>query len=88
MPRAPLERDGGERSLRADAARNRQQIIDAARAIFAEAGLEAIAQRAGVGIAILYRRFPTREDLVAASFAPKMSAYVAAVEEALQEADA
>lgn len=92
MPTTPPERAGGERSLRADAAQNRQRILEAARAVFAEAGLEApleaIAQRAGVGIATLYRRFPTREDLVAASFAPQMAAYVAAVEEALEEADA
>lgn len=92
MSTAPPERDDGERSLRADAAQNRQRIIDAARDVFAEAGLEvpleAIAQRAGVGIATLYRRFPTREDLVDASFAPQMAAYVAAVEEALEEVDA
>ena len=86
------QHESDEPSLRADAERNRRRIVDAAQAVFAETGLDApldeIAQRAGVGIATLYRRFPTREDLVAASFAPKMAQYVAAVEEALQAADA
>lgn len=56
--------------LRSDARRNRDAIVDAARAVFAESGLDApldaIARRAGVGRATLYRRFPTRDDLVAA----------------------
>jgi len=60
-----------ERRLRADAARNRDAIVAVARDVFAEHGLEApleaIAARAGVGIATLYRRFPTREKLVAAA---------------------
>ena len=88
----PQQPERDESSLRADAERNRRRIVEAAQAVFAEAGLEAplevIAQRAGVGIATLYRRFPTREDLVAASFAPKMAEYSAAVEEALRETDA
>lgn len=57
-------------ALRADARRNRDAIVAAARAVFAESGLDApldaIARRAGVGRATLYRRFPTRDDLVAA----------------------
>ena len=57
-------------SLRADAKRNRDAVLAAARAVFAESGLDApldaIARRAGVGRATLYRRFPTRDDLVAA----------------------
>ena len=56
--------------MRADAARNRQRILDAAVEVFAERGLEAstseIAQRAGVGEATLFRRFPTKDDLVTA----------------------
>jgi AcrR family transcriptional regulator len=52
----------------ADAERNRELILDAARQLFVELGaaapLDEIARRAGVGIATLYRRFPTREDLV------------------------
>src|SRR5688572_4987208 len=81
-----------ERSLRADAERNRQRIVEAARAVFAERGLDApldaIAERAGVGQATLYRRFPTREDLVIACFAPKLAEYAEAVEEALRLPDA
>src|SRR5438876_1000315 len=85
------DRAGDEPGLRADAERNRQRILEAARAVFAEAGLdaplEAIAQRAGVGIATLYRRFPTRDDLVAASFAPQMAEYAAAIDQALRAPD-
>jgi AcrR family transcriptional regulator len=59
-------------SLRADARRNRDAILAAARDVFAESGLDApldlIAKRAGVGRATLYRRFPTREDLIGAIF--------------------
>lgn len=54
--------------LRADAARNLDRILSAGRAVFAEKGLDAsvdeIARRAGVGHATVYRRFPTKEDLV------------------------
>jgi AcrR family transcriptional regulator len=56
--------------LRADARRNRDQIIAAARAIFAESGpevpMEEIARRAGVGVGTLYRRFPDRDALIRA----------------------
>ncbi|HST39610.1 MAG TPA: helix-turn-helix domain-containing protein [Conexibacter sp.] len=58
--------------LRADARRNRDAVLVAARKIFAEEGLTApldmIAREAGVGRATLHRRFPTREVLVAAIF--------------------
>ncbi|QRP45233.1 TetR/AcrR family transcriptional regulator [Amycolatopsis sp. FDAARGOS 1241] len=56
--------------LRADARRNRDQIIAAARTIFAEYGpevpMEEIARAAGVGVGTLYRRFPDREALIRA----------------------
>jgi AcrR family transcriptional regulator len=57
-------------TLRADAARNRERIVAAAIEVFAERGLEAstaeIAARAGVGEATLFRRFPTKDDLITA----------------------
>jgi AcrR family transcriptional regulator len=78
-------------TLRADAARNRQAIVEAARAVFAEQGLDApldeIAKRAGTGNATLYRRFPQRADLVAAVFADRMAEHVAAVEAGLADDD-
>jgi AcrR family transcriptional regulator len=81
----------GEKGLRADAERNRERVLDAARAVFAEQGLDAstneVARRAGVGVATLFRRFPTRDDLVGAVFADKMHAYAAAVDEALANPD-
>jgi AcrR family transcriptional regulator len=55
---------------RADALRNREAVVHAAGAVFAEKGLDAgvpeIAARAGVGKATVYRSFPTKEHLVAA----------------------
>ena len=60
----------GDRSLRADARRNRDQLLVAARDVFVEQGpdapLDDIARRAGVGIATLYRRFPDRPSLMRA----------------------
>ena len=56
--------------LRRDARENRDRILAAARAAFAAEGVdvpvEAIADRAGVGMGTLYRRFPTKHDLVQA----------------------
>ena len=79
---------GKHPALRADAARNRKSLVEAAREVFAEHGLEApleeIARRARVGIATLYRRFPTRDDLIAASFERTMAAYADTVDEALR----
>lgn len=58
--------------LRADARRNRDALLAAARSVFASEGLEApldaIAKEAGVGRATLYRRFPTRDALIGAIF--------------------
>jgi AcrR family transcriptional regulator len=56
-------------TLRADAQRNRAELLDIARQVIAEQGVDAslrdIARRAGVGIGTLYRHFPTREALLA-----------------------
>jgi AcrR family transcriptional regulator len=66
------------RPHRADAARNFDAILDAARAEFTEHGtdalLEDIARRAGVGTATLYRNFPTREDLIEAVYVAEVDA--------------
>ena len=60
------------RLMRADARRNREKLLLAAVELFAGAGedvpLEAIAERAGVGIGTLYRHFPTREALAEAAY--------------------
>jgi AcrR family transcriptional regulator len=80
------------RELRADARRNRGRILHAAREAFGERGLdvplEDIADRAGVGIATLYRRFPTREALIAATFEAKLAEFAEAAEQALDSPDA
>ncbi|MFE2601627.1 TetR/AcrR family transcriptional regulator [Streptomyces sp. NPDC059396] len=66
----------GARAPRADAQRNRDKLIQAARAAFTAADgtvpLEAIARDAGVGIGTLYRHFPTREALVEAVYAAEL----------------
>src|SRR4051812_3581696 len=60
------------RKLRADAIRNRERVLEAAKAVFSqggpEASLEAVARRAGVGIGTLYRHFPSREALYEAVY--------------------
>ncbi|MBW0012112.1 TetR/AcrR family transcriptional regulator [Mycobacterium sp.] len=60
-----------DRPLRADAARNVERILRAARDVYGELGpdapVEAVARRAGVGERTLYRRFPTKADLVRAA---------------------
>jgi AcrR family transcriptional regulator len=60
------------RKPRADAVRNRERVLKAAKIVFstggAEASLEAVARRAGVGIGTLYRHFPTREALFEAVY--------------------
>lgn len=77
--------------MRADAVRNRARIVEAAKAIFAEQGLDVpmteIADRAGVGVGTLYRRFACREDLITAIFEADMTGYAVAAEEALAEPD-
>jgi AcrR family transcriptional regulator len=66
-------------TLRADAQRNRSAVMCAAASVFAESGpeapLEEVARAAGVGIATLYRRFPTREALIEAVFEAKMATH-------------
>jgi AcrR family transcriptional regulator len=60
------------RKPRADATRNRERVLEAAKTVFSaggpDASLEAVAKRAGVGIGTLYRHFPTREALFEAVY--------------------
>lgn len=78
-----------EAPLRADAQRNRERILAAAEAAFLEQGagvsLEDVAKRANVGIGTLYRRFPTREDLLAATYSAR---FLALAEASRSRADA
>jgi len=63
-------------TLRSDAHDNRERVLEAARELFSELGLDVpmreIARRAGVGPATLYRRFPTKIDLIDAAFATEV----------------
>lgn len=78
-----------DRPLRADARRNRDAVVAAARAAFAAAGdsvpLEGIARDAGVGIGTLYRHFPTREALVEAVYAAELDDVTASAPALLAE---
>src|SRR3954465_13055053 len=66
------------RPLRKDAELNRQRILAAAGELFAEAGLhvtlDAVAERAGVGVGTVYRRFPDKEALIDALFEDRIDA--------------
>ena len=82
--------DAPAKPLRADAQRNYDKLVAAAREVFAERGaegsLDEIAKRAGVGPGTLYRHFPTRDDLIDALMRD-WSARVLADSEAAVEAD-
>jgi AcrR family transcriptional regulator len=75
--------------LRADATRNRNQLLDAATRVFASARTEpsmrAIAREAGVGIATLYRHFPTRESLIDAVYRDQVTRLTDGARELLAE---
>ncbi len=77
--------------LRRDAARNRDRLLVAARCAFDEGGLdvgvEEIAQRAGVGVATLYRRFPTKDALIQAVMDEVLRAVLDAGQSALEHED-
>ena len=79
------------RTLRADAEENRARIVAAAQALFAEHGIdvtmEEVARRAGVGVATLYRRYPTRADLLAGAFEDKMWMFANGARRALKDPD-
>ena len=73
--------------MRADAKRNYDKIVTAARETFAENGsstsLEAVARRAGVGIGTLYRHFPTRQALLEAVYIGEVQQLCSATQELL-----
>ena len=79
------------RPLRRDAERNRQRILSAASEVFTECGLEVsldeVARHAGVGVGTVYRRFGTKEDLVAALFEDRVDAVACLAERAIEEPD-
>ncbi|HET9732625.1 MAG TPA: helix-turn-helix domain-containing protein [Acidimicrobiales bacterium] len=75
--------------MRADAQRNYDRLIDAARKVFADEGgnasMEAIAKRAGVGVGTLYRHFPKRIDVVEAVWRDDLDALVGAPEQGMSD---
>jgi AcrR family transcriptional regulator len=85
VPEAP------PRALRADAERNRRLVLDAAAEVFAARGLEAgvaeIAHRAGVGSATVFRRFPTKQDLIVAVIEARIMEMRESLDAALAEPD-
>lgn len=84
LPEKPEDKrhDKPARRMRADASRNEDAVLEAAKEVFTRSGVDApvreIAARANVGVATLYRRFPSRSDLVAAVFRREVDACAAA----------
>ena len=80
-----------QRPLRKDAERNRLRILRAAAEVFTEQGLRAtlddVADRAGVGVGTVYRRFPDKEALVEALFTERLDSLVGFAEQALANPD-
>ncbi|MFJ1457403.1 TetR/AcrR family transcriptional regulator [Nocardia wallacei] len=79
------------RRLRADAARNQQRIVEAARRLFAERGLEVtlddVAEAAGVGVGTVYRRFANKQELIIEVFEQTVAAMAEATERANRNPD-
>jgi AcrR family transcriptional regulator len=90
-PRSKPKPAEAERALRADARRNREAVIEAARQGFAEHGLECqmedIARGAGVGVGTVYRHFPNKEKLLDALFADRFERLAAETAKALEKDD-
>ena len=83
--------DAPPRALRSDAERNRRLVLEAAAALFAERGLETgvaeVAQRAGVGNATVFRRFPTKQDLIVAVIEARIAEMGSELQAALEHPD-
>ena len=79
--------DGGRRAMRADARRNYDRLVTAAREVFSkyggDASMEAIAKEAGVGVGTLYRHFPKRIDIVEAVYRTDVDQLVSTAEMAV-----
>ena len=87
----PVPRAGPGRKPRADAVRNRERVLEAARTVFQaggqEASLEGVARAAGVGIGTLYRHFPTREALFEAVYRREVQHLADLAEQLRDQAD-
>jgi AcrR family transcriptional regulator len=85
----PTKAPPASRKPRADAERNRERLLEAAKASFAASGaattLEEVARRAGVGIGTLYRHFPTRDALVEQVYRDALDRLAAAAERLAQD---
>lgn len=81
----------GQTALRSDAQANRERLVEAARAVFSERGIEAemkeVADRAGLGVGTIYRNFATKDDLVAAIIDDAVASVMAAMEDAAALSD-
>src|SRR5438270_9450004 len=89
---APETQPRSDRTLRADARRNHEAVIAAARKLFADQGLEAqmpdVARVAKVGVGTVYRHFPTKDALIAALVADRFERLAEKAHEGLQADDA
>jgi AcrR family transcriptional regulator len=83
--------EGQVRPMRADARRNRERIVAAAREAFAARGdatqMDDVAERAGVGVGTVYRHFPTKDALMGELIAERFREFAALTREALERPD-
>ncbi len=91
-PLIPVDPACAVKPLRADARRNRERILKAARAVFGDQGIDAqiddVAKRAKVGVGTVYRHFPTKEALLDALVRERFSEIAQFAKEALRHEDA
>jgi AcrR family transcriptional regulator len=92
IKRTRAEKAVAERGLRADARRNREAVIAAAKELFADEGLDAqmpdVAKTAKVGVGTVYRHFPTKDELIAALAAERFERLAEKARECLEADDA
>ena len=91
QPGVTIDDESGRRPMRADARRNYDRLVEAARQVFADQGagasMDAVAKQAGVGVGTLYRHFPKRIDLVEAVYRDDVDVLVGSAERGLTEVD-